>query len=140
MWLLLYLIMVAVKAGAWAMSGGKSDSPILVWNHPKAVEGLLAPDEVESLIYCGRGGWKHRMYSGYLSQIVYVYLTHRRVLVVSKNHGNHEFLLSDLQLETDGSGKLHLHSPAHAVYLGFVSDEGIQAVTSAVNSSRGAAA
>jgi len=137
LWLILYLLGVLFKAGAWAVSGGKSDAPILVWNHTKAVAKLLAPDEEDTLVYCGRGGWQHRMYRYHLSQIAYVYLTIRRVLVVSKNHGNHEFDLANLQLETDEStGKLHLHSPVHAVYLGYVSDEGIREIVSAVNNMR----
>jgi hypothetical protein len=136
-WLMFYLLGVLFKAIAWAVSGGKSDAPILVWNHPKAVAKLLAPDEEGTLQYCGRGGWEHRMYRYYLSQIVYVYLTNRRVLVVSKNRGNHEFDLANLQLETDEStGTLHFRSPAHAVYLGYVPDEGVHAIMSAVNNRR----
>ncbi|MGH3695890.1 MAG: hypothetical protein ACRDRX_18185 [Pseudonocardiaceae bacterium] len=133
-WLIFYLLGVLLKAGAWAASGGKFDAPILVWNHPKAVAKLLAPDEEDALFYCGRGGWQHRMYRYYLSQMVYVYLTNRRVLVVSKNRGNHAFDLANLQLETDEStGTLHLCGPAHAVYLGYVPSEGINSIVSAVN-------
>ncbi|MGH3857834.1 MAG: hypothetical protein ACRDR6_30975 [Pseudonocardiaceae bacterium] len=136
-WLALYLLGVLFKASVWAVRGGKSDAPILVWNHPRAVAELLAPDEEGTLSYCGRGGWEHKMYRYYLSQIAYVYLTSRRILIVSKNRGNHEFDLANIQLETDGStGTLHLRSPAHAVYLGFVPDEGIRAIVAAVNNGR----
>jgi len=136
-WLIFYLLGVLFKSIAWAASGGKSDAPILVWNHPKAVAKLLAPGEEDTLVYCGRGGWEHRMYRYYLSQIVYIYLTGERILVVSKNHGTHEFNHATLQLNTNEStGSLDLLGPADSVYLGYVPVEGIRVIVSAVNERR----
>src|SRR5262249_42579132 len=99
-WLTFYLLGVLIKSCIWVASRGKADVTITHWNHSKAVRELLASDE-DTVTYCGRGGWNNRLFQGYLSQIVYVYLTSRRVLLVSKNHGTHEIHLDEVRLATN---------------------------------------
>jgi hypothetical protein len=136
-WLAFYLAIVIFNLIARAAAGKDVTRPILVWNHLKAVAPLLSPEEFHSLEYCGRGGWEHRLYRYYLSQVVYIYLTDQRILVVSKNRGNHEFSLGTVQLQTDEAiGRLDLIDQAHSIYLGYVSGDGINQLTRRINTYR----